>query len=120
MSLVHTYVRAVDGQLYRDPVLRGDDWFICFDDDDPPEIVVAGSDREECAVRAHRLVASIGRNVRLHSSRSSRSFAGKFRQACAFWFDLTAPIPVPEGMNPVTKTDLGSCVIYDPKEKVQA
>jgi len=40
MSLVSTYVQATDGQLYKNPDIRGDDFFLCFDDDDPPELVI--------------------------------------------------------------------------------
>ena len=40
MSRVSTYVRAIDGQLYRDPVIYGDGWFVCFDDADPVGLVV--------------------------------------------------------------------------------
>jgi hypothetical protein len=41
MSLVSTYVRAADGDLYRNPVLADETngWYLCFDDDDPPELV---------------------------------------------------------------------------------
>ena len=38
--LVSTWVLFQDGKFYQDPVLYGEDWFICFDDEDPPELVV--------------------------------------------------------------------------------
>jgi hypothetical protein len=41
MSKVPTWVLAVDGRVYQDPVLEGPDWFLCFDDDEPPELVIA-------------------------------------------------------------------------------
>lgn len=46
MSLIPTYVRASDGRWYEDPTLAASEdwrerkWFLCFDDDDPPELVV--------------------------------------------------------------------------------
>jgi hypothetical protein len=45
MSLVATYVLATDGRYYEDPTIYDTEhwppnWFLCFDDDDPPELVV--------------------------------------------------------------------------------
>ena len=49
MSQVSVHVRAKDGKWYEDPVLFGRRnntkkgrvlWFICFDDNDPPELVL--------------------------------------------------------------------------------
>lgn len=41
MSIGPTFVKAYDGYFYQDPILRGDGWFICFDEDEPPELVIA-------------------------------------------------------------------------------
>jgi len=45
MSLVATWCRCADGNWYSEPVWAGPDpanpdWFLCLDDDDPPEVVV--------------------------------------------------------------------------------
>lgn len=48
MSLCATWVGpCTDGKFYKDPTWKGNlrpdgscDWFICLDDDDPPEIVI--------------------------------------------------------------------------------
>ena len=40
MSLVPTYVLAQDGYWYKNPVLGTASWFLCYDDDDPIEIVI--------------------------------------------------------------------------------
>jgi hypothetical protein len=45
MSLGTTYVRAVDGKFYAEPVFRGvtskgNRWYLCFDEDDDPELVL--------------------------------------------------------------------------------
>ncbi len=42
MSLATTYARADDGLYYANPILRNKDhrWFICWDDDDPVELVI--------------------------------------------------------------------------------
>lgn len=40
MSLVSTYVESQEGHWYRDPAVRGPGWFICWDDDEPIELVI--------------------------------------------------------------------------------
>lgn len=42
MSLVSSFIYCKDGKFYRNLVYRGEnwDWFICFDDQDPVELVV--------------------------------------------------------------------------------
>ncbi len=40
MSQVSAYVESQEGHWYRNPVARGDGWFICWDDDEPIELVV--------------------------------------------------------------------------------
>ena len=46
MSLVSTWVRATDGFLYQNPKLHGKGWFICFDDDDPVELVISNRSKK--------------------------------------------------------------------------
>ena len=42
MSLVSTYVKMPNKMWYQNPIIYDKtlDWFICFDDDDPPELVL--------------------------------------------------------------------------------
>lgn len=40
MSLVSSWVESREGRWYRNPIVRADDWFICWDDDEPIELVV--------------------------------------------------------------------------------
>ena len=45
MSITSTWVLAEDGRYYEDPTLYDPDhfppwWFLCFDEDEPPELVV--------------------------------------------------------------------------------
>lgn len=48
MSLVSTYVQSTSGKWYKNPVIRGDGWFICWDDDEPIELVVTDNpDRKD-------------------------------------------------------------------------
>jgi len=50
MSRGATWVRLDDGLLHEDPLLAETEgglwflWFVCFDEDDPPEIVLQGLD----------------------------------------------------------------------------
>ncbi|MCP4456096.1 MAG: hypothetical protein GY809_31960 [Planctomycetes bacterium] len=41
MSKVPTYVQSQSGLYYEDPVVRRPNWFVCWDDDEPIEVVVA-------------------------------------------------------------------------------
>ena len=45
MSLVGTYVQTQEGHWYADPTIWGEnrEWFICYDDDDPIELVIKSS-----------------------------------------------------------------------------
>lgn len=40
MSLVSTLVQSQEGSWYSDPTIREEHWFICWDDDEPIELVV--------------------------------------------------------------------------------
>lgn len=41
MSLVPSFVLGNDGRWYQNPVIGvGDEWFVCWDDDDPEELVI--------------------------------------------------------------------------------
>lgn len=114
MSLVATYVQANDGQWYANPVLRGKvegrPWFIVYDDDDPIELVVNATTREE----AERMKVEIGNLLKEHGcemrpysmsrfkpatkiimeQRGGRLFGGansKFKPAFRAWITIAAP-----------------------------
>jgi hypothetical protein len=109
MSLVATWARAQDGYYYKNPVLRGPDWFLCFDDDDPPELVIAvpvstkkirGTSRDMAA----RILADAGityRNMRVNGT-AFRVFSKEIgdlsgmREAYSVFIDILAPIPIPQ------------------------
>jgi len=40
MSLGYIFVKFDDGKWYRGGALGEEDWFICFDEDEPPELVI--------------------------------------------------------------------------------
>lgn len=43
MSLVSTYVQSLSGLWYENPTCSADGWFICWDDDEPIELVIKDS-----------------------------------------------------------------------------
>lgn len=120
MSLVPTFVQAVDGRFYKDPVVAGDDWWICFDDDDDPEIIVRhfkNSTPESGKTRASKVMREAGiefKDIR-YSRRCQRIFPpkwDKFFEAQCFWFYLMAPIPLPCKYDAVVQEPTASCVMY--------
>jgi hypothetical protein len=124
MSCVSTWVLARDGKFYKDPVLRGEDWFLCFDDDDPPELVIKSEKYEQprkLMQRAEEILRELGLNYELISKRptwSGRDFLGTFlvpdiHHAGAVFLKIKDPIPVPREYEAVLD-DLDK----DPHEKV--
>lgn len=102
MSLTSTFVKCNDGNYYRDPTWRGNDFFICFDDDDPPEIVIKKpknlSLQTAYEMALHRLkLAGFNALIRRESYKggASRCFElgrFKFTKAFSYFIDvLKAP-----------------------------
>ena len=115
MSLVSTYVRAVDGKLYRNPTVVGDGWFVCFDDDDPVELVVF---RDAIMPKLDWL--EVGR-PHACGRRCVPPEWKRMKPANAYWCELRAPIPVPtlhDGT--VGEDDIWQGVIYDPTAQEEA
>lgn len=119
MSLVPTYVAATDGLFYKNPVIEGiyEDllYFICFDDTDPPELVIEAkiSYNEQLTELAKAILSHERIPFGLQMSRdgkSHRMFRGKFRPAYAIFFELIGPIPPPKGMIGVDQP-VGECCI---------
>ena len=118
MSLVSTYVRADDGKMYRELVLEGDGWFICFDDDDPVEIVIANESGIKDPVAFLISISIHPREVERGLGGGQRSFGGKFKPAKNWFFNITKRIPAKlitrhDGI--VERDDIYQGVIYDPK-----
>ncbi len=113
MSLVGTYVRAEDGQLYRGPVIYGDGWFVCFDDDDPPELVVfEGTEVPSLPWLRLKGKANGG------GSRCVPPTWEPMAEANSYWCKLLAPIPVPELHDGTTTKDkIMQGVVYDPGKR---
>lgn len=113
MSLVSTYVRAIDGHLYKNPSVDGAHWFVCFDDEEPPELVV-----EEGYEKPVLSWFRISKSSKRRPHKSIRCFNGDFndsRPAVAYFGSLRDRIPVPQrhdGIAADGKTGQG--VVYDP------
>lgn len=114
MSLVSTYVKAVDGKFYKNPVLSGPNWFVCFDDDDPPELVIA----TRLNLPPERILndAGIKYSKLRKQGKSGRVFGGKIKNACAYFFDLDSALPVPNRHDGAFDKLTGDRVTYDFKE----
>jgi hypothetical protein len=109
-----TWVKAVDGKFYKDPVLRGTfeghDYFICFDDDDPPELVLATGERPthtgkhlaraKCILESLQLKCSDIRRksiaIRVFNGPGAGKRVKEWQEATGYFFTLSSPIPVPE------------------------
>ncbi len=61
MSKYPTYVMADDKEFYKNPTIRGHDFFICFDEDEDPELVIMknGRDPEQMADRAGEIIENL-------------------------------------------------------------
>lgn len=97
MSLVSTYVLFSDGRYYKNPTIRGDGWFLCFDDDDQPELVVQmqGQSPKQVELRACDILEAAGIDATMMSSpsRGGRVFGKKIREAMAWFLTIHKPPP---------------------------
>jgi hypothetical protein len=127
MSLDYTYVKAVDGNYYRDPVLSGPDWFICFDDTEPPELVIRQGQLLSSInlARAKEILSGLDFNYKLLSTKPNlalRCFGKEIGDglypAGAYFFVLDSPIPIPtEHKGVVNGRSITSGTVYSPLPK---
>ena len=124
MSLVPMYVKCRDGSWYREPVLVFAEGFVCFDDEDPPELVLwlrdDGTHPDPMAVLEFVLGENHGVFDLGPPRKSQRVVPGSepfaFVPAAGFSFMLMRRIPVPtmdEG-NERRLSRVGPCVNLDP------
>lgn len=98
MSLVGSYVQSQSGTWYVDPVVKGQYWFICWDDDDPIEVVIEMSK----GVTVDEILTSLRQQgwdlVVLGTSYvgASRMFDGKIKPAKSFFLRTRAGAPTDE------------------------
>ena len=118
MSLVPTFVQSTSGKWYKNPVIKGDDWFICWDDDEPIELVVKATPSRKDAVET--IVQDLnlrGWNVRRKTkvrSDGSRFFDGKLFPACqCFLIQEAGPTDdILKDTEPEKHKPKADCVLY--------
>lgn len=99
MSLVPSFVYCQDGRWYKNLVYRDEtnDWFICFDDRDPVELVVKAS--KSSSLTGDDILHAVGipcTNRSALKGCGSRMFRGKFHKARnCFLTVLNKPFPTP-------------------------
>lgn len=115
MSLVSSYVQAKDGLFYKNPQLSGKGWFICFDDDEPPELVIAINN----VLSPEDIFKMCNIDVRVLKSKSKkyalRLFHGKFKSAKSIFFELLSPLDeekITEHEGAFKYKEIGQGVIY--------
>lgn len=127
MSLVPTWVLAVDGQFYENPIFKGNGWFLCFDDDDPPELVIRMEEGASIDNGLLRMLAidilndlELGYHIlaKPRPTWALRCFTGitDMKYAGSVFIQITEPIPVPTEYDRIGDLELvlmGDCVIYD-------
>lgn len=94
------YVLATDGLLYRDPVIRGDGWYIVFDGYDDPELVLEAGVRLPAQARltAIEILEQVGLTAiivgapRLMTKAFDQQGTDQ-RSAYCFWLEVTQPLP---------------------------
>jgi hypothetical protein len=101
MSIVSTWILADDGLYYKDPALRGVNWYICFDDTDPPELVVKVNDdrRKRSLNHIRRFLLNIGIlptyiEYGCRALRFFKTLEEKPDLADVWFFRIKRPIPV--------------------------
>ena len=87
MSLVASYIKCDDGKWYKELVYRSKDgdWFFCFDDDDPPELVVKLSCKKTISEICQEIGLSPRTTFDVLRIKSNRMFNGKFHEATSMF-----------------------------------
>lgn len=107
MSLVSSYIKCNDGKWYQNLVYRdqNNEWFICFDDDDPVELVIREFRNDKRDARAILTDLGIPFN-RFYKNRAcgmrvfGSSNTTKFNAAESYFLDVkNVPFPAPTAMD---------------------
>jgi len=131
MSLVSTFVKMSDEKWYKNPCIYDEtyDWYLCFDDDDPPELVVYQPQQltkekrmarifeviDKAKIKARVLVKTVSLSNRLFPP----NWSGNFKPTASVYLEITHPIDLKElqvkhnGVSDELPTDLCGYVAYD-------
>lgn len=96
MSLGSHFAKCADGKWYEDPLwFAPQRFFICLDEDEPPEIIVFdGSDPLKCLQEAGFTVKRLHRGKIMHRCPPWNSI-GKLEKATAYFFRYKGMLPIP-------------------------
>lgn len=114
MSLGAVYIKCTDGNFYADPVFRGTTtdgrkWFLCFDEDDDPELVIEVRESAVTVKDAISVLKSLKvgygkvRSFGVSGRCLTGSFDDPFEQAASFFISGLWRIPVPTEHDGVSK-----------------
>jgi hypothetical protein len=113
MSLVSTYVKA-DGKYYKNPVYRGKDWFICFDDDDPIEVVMENPGKLPMVLAIMKWSDTIEKHEKAPCGQ--RLINNHFQDCYAYFIYLkgNAVFPIPDEYDAIIdeRSQLPECIVY--------
>lgn len=133
MSLVSTYVVMDDGLFYKNPVIFDDtnNWYICFDDEDPPEFVIRKnvinlSSKKGAIEKINRFLEekeipakAISISVIAQRDFSIRSKKSNFIDSIGVYLSFSKRIPISNFKHLEDGVDFDSgnsqCVVYDPE-----
>lgn len=116
VSLVSTYVEGTDGFWYKNPLIwnKKENWFLCFDDRDPIEIVIG-----ENGPPIQKIVADLvaqGFKIRQphKAHRAYRSYVGGLAQSYFLRFDNSLlPVKlIAEHDGKVRREDIWDACLY--------
>lgn len=112
MSKIGVYVK-VNGIYYSDPTYHGDDWFICFDNDEPIELVIESMNRVN-SVLCHMGIDCMCWDYNAQNLRVFPPRYEEFRGAHSLWLKPQSGYkwPVPRIYDKKTKKCPFNAVIY--------
>lgn len=91
---------ASNGLLYRDPLIRGEGWYMVFDGHDEPELIVAKADLDptRARLRAVSILEQSGISALISGPprlmmRAYNADGSDTRDSFCFWLDVCEPLP---------------------------
>lgn len=103
MSLGTVYLKARDNRYYENPCSRGvtekgNRWFVCYDEDDPPELVVEvthGPESGTAILKAAGFTVNRLTSAGVSGRCFSKNICDPFIRAASYFFTPLTPAPIP-------------------------
>ena len=112
MSLSYIEVLCADGKTYRDPCWRTSEYFVCYDDNDPVELVIrktGGLKEKDARTLAEQALNELGFKARIKDNsyfdaawrympenvNQKRITAGSFKKCFRYFIVVLEPPPPP-------------------------